>query len=510
MLELIRRHKGIFSIIFVLACAGLIVSMFGSPGGGGGGGTSPFMGSEVIASVEGQDVQTRELVQRLNQEMQRMEGFMQTQLENAKSPEQERMMRQIMMQQVSARNILQRLIYQNFAYSTALDLGIYASPESIRNEIKKYPQFQKDGRFDPLLYKQMVSRPALFEADLKKQVAIDTLRKAFEFGLRPVSKGEVSDQAWLNRSFTFETFEISADNIKAAKNPTAQQLEAFEKEADSPARLQAYYNKNISKYRQDEQVRANHILVKTGSKKNLSDIIKEIKDGTISFEDAAKKYSEDASNAGKGGDLGFFKKGMMVPEFEKVAFSLKNKGDLSGIVKTQFGEHVIQFVEKKAASERTLEDVKAEILPEAWKETQTTDKLQELLSSWTELAKGPSAKALKKYDLKWTAAQPWKPSSTFFPPVGDVETHLPDLLSMSKEKSFIGKAIQKGNAYVFVRLSKVEEAPDESVTVADTKVSQAYEFYFKQRYDQAEKAKRINIKEDKLAQIQSAIQQQTR
>ncbi|NCN41488.1 hypothetical protein GW916_09610 [bacterium] len=509
MLEFIRRYKGFFSIIFVLSVAGLVVSTFGTTGSGapiGGGG---FMGSEVIAQVEGQEVQTRQLVQVLNQEMERMEGFMQTQLKNAESPEQEKMLRRIMMQQVSARNVLQRLIYQNFAYSTALELGIRSSPESVRNLIKEYPQFQKDGRFDPLLYKQTVARPAQFEDGLRKQVAIENLRKAFEFGTRSLSQAEIDDQKWLNRSFIFETVELSAENIETPKKPTDKELEDFKSNADSQARLQAYYNRNISDYKQEEEVRARHILVKEGGKHSISDIAKEIAEGKITFEEAAKKYSEDPSNAGKGGDLGFFSKGMMVPEFEKVAFGMKEAGEISKPVKTQFGEHLIQFVERKEASEKSFDEVKDEIAPATWMEARKEEELKTLLADWAGSSNGPSAAQLKKYKLEWKEAEAWKPSSTFFPPIGDVETHMADFLSLTSDKKFLAKAIPKGNAFVFVRLKKIEDAPLEDAQVlADTKVNQAYEFYFKTRYEDADKAKRIDINEEKLAQIQDAIQQQ--
>lgn len=91
------------------------------------------------------------------------------------------------------------------------------------------------------------------------------------------------------------------------------------------------------------EVHARHILV--DSKQEADDILKEIEDKKISFENAAKKYSHCPSGK-SGGDLGFFKKGMMVKEFEDSAFSLK-QGEISKPVKTQFGWHLIEVIEKK-------------------------------------------------------------------------------------------------------------------------------------------------------------------
>jgi parvulin-like peptidyl-prolyl isomerase len=90
------------------------------------------------------------------------------------------------------------------------------------------------------------------------------------------------------------------------------------------------------------QIRASHILVPTLNQAEF--LLKEIEKGK-SFEELAKKYSSCPSGH-EGGDLGFFGKGQMVPEFEKEAFSLKI-GEISKPVKTQFGYHLIKVTDKK-------------------------------------------------------------------------------------------------------------------------------------------------------------------
>ncbi|MBW1719137.1 MAG: peptidyl-prolyl cis-trans isomerase, partial [Deltaproteobacteria bacterium] len=89
------------------------------------------------------------------------------------------------------------------------------------------------------------------------------------------------------------------------------------------------------------------------------DIKKKLENGK-DFAELAKKYSDDPGTKDSGGDLGFFTKGRMVPEFESVAFSLK-PGELSEPVKTNFGYHIIEVQEKKAASIKNLADVQAQI-----------------------------------------------------------------------------------------------------------------------------------------------------
>jgi peptidyl-prolyl cis-trans isomerase D len=516
MLELIRRYRAIFSIVFVISAVGMVVSMFGNHG-------SPFsgpslMGSEVVARVEGQDIPTRELMNVLNREYERMEAMIQQQSQGAQSPEQAQMIRQIMMSQLNPNQVLQRLIYQRFVYSTALKVGIRSAPESVTELIREVPEFQKDGHFDPVLYRQLVSRPALFEDDLRKQVATTLLQKSFDNGLRFVSQGEIEDQKWLDRKITFEIVALTPASVGDVKAPSAAELEAFKKEADTEARLQAYFNKNIDQFKKAEEVHARHILVKTGSDKDIRKIAQEIKEGKISFADAAKKYSDDSSNAQKGGELGFFGKGMMVPEFEKVAFGMKTKDEISEPVKTQFGEHLIQFVEHREASSKSLDQVRDEILPKVWQEKERQARLDALVKTWTALPSGPSEKDLAAYKLKWEKQAPWSPRDPYLAALGNVDAHLDSLLTLNKTRSFLPKTLSRGDSLLLVRYVS-EEAPrveggtpgqpaSESVAIAESKVSTAYEHFFKTRYEDAEKKKKIVISQDRVAEISKSLQSQ--
>lgn len=120
--------------------------------------------------------------------------------------------------------------------------------------------------------------------------------------------------------------------------------------------MKKFYDQNKDKFKTGEQIRASHILVKT--EKEAQDVLDQLKKGA-SFEDLAKKYSKDAS-AAKGGDLGWFSKGAMVPEFEKAAFSLK-PGQVSGIVQTPYGFHIIKVTGERPAGVRSFDEVKDQI-----------------------------------------------------------------------------------------------------------------------------------------------------
>ena len=139
--------------------------------------------------------------------------------------------------------------------------------------------------------------------------------------------------------------------------------------------LVSYYDQHKDDFRQQEEVKASHILVKTeagpdgkvdpkvdaAAKAKAEGILKQLKAGA-NFAELAKKESDDKGSAINGGSLGFFQRGAMVPEFEKVAFSLA-PGQMSGLVKTQFGYHIIKVDEKHNAGIPPLEQVKDKIEP---------------------------------------------------------------------------------------------------------------------------------------------------
>ena len=120
--------------------------------------------------------------------------------------------------------------------------------------------------------------------------------------------------------------------------------------------MKAYYEGNKKEFQQPEQIKARHILVKTEDEAKA--VRKELETNK-DFAALAKDKSTGPSKT-KGGDLGWFGRGQMVPEFEQVAFSLK-KGEISDVVKTKFGYHIIKVNDKKKASEKSYEMVKKQI-----------------------------------------------------------------------------------------------------------------------------------------------------
>ena len=162
------------------------------------------------------------------------------------------------------------------------------------------------------------------------------------------------------------------------------------------ADLQKYYDQNKEKFKVGDQIRASHILLKT--EKEAQDVLSQLKAGG-SFEELARKYSVDPAGA-KGGDLGWFGKGSMIPEFEKAAFALK-EGETSGIVKTKFGYHIIKLTGKRAAGILPLAEVKDQI-----KAALLPEKQQEIFKQMREDLKKTAKYSIKEDVLKSLDTKP--------------------------------------------------------------------------------------------------------
>ena len=169
--------------------------------------------------------------------------------------------------------------------------------------------------------------------------------------------------------------------------------------------LRAAYSSALDNFRMPERVHARHILLKTEGKSDAEkkalkakaeDLLKQLKNGA-DFAELAKKNSEDGT-AEQGGDLGWFVRNQMVPEFDSVAFTLKPK-ELSGVVTSQFGYHIIQVLEKDPAKLKPFEEVKDELAKEVRAQS-VTDKMQMLGDQMhADLVKSPKSAAdvAKKY-----------------------------------------------------------------------------------------------------------------
>lgn len=307
----------------------------------------------------------------------------------------------------------EQLITRQAMLSEASRMGLRVSPEEVKEELQhgRYAAtFFPGGNFiGEQEYKDMLQRADLTPKKFEESVANDLLLtklQALISGTASVSENEIHDQfVKQNTKVKFDYAVLKQDDIKKGLHPTESELKSYyqshlssyansipEKrkikyavidtnkiEADiqvTPGDLESYYRDHRDAYRVPEQAKVSHILIKTPlpgpdgkvdekgaaeAQRRAEDLLQQLKSGA-KFEDLAKKYSEDPGSAKEGGSLGWIGRGQTVPEFEKTAFSLP-KGQISDLVKSSYGFHIIRVEDKQDAHVKSLDDVKAEIEP---------------------------------------------------------------------------------------------------------------------------------------------------
>jgi peptidyl-prolyl cis-trans isomerase D len=394
MLDRMRRHKGWLKwslAIVILAFIILYIPSFMKQDVAGN--------SDVVASVEGREI----TVGKFRQAYQRQMQAYRTQFGGNVD---ERMLKQLGIDQ----RIVQQMLEEEAGLAEASRLKITATDEEVRTRIATMPGLTENGQFiGEQRYRQLLQMqnppmtPSEFEEQIRRSVTLEKLHAALTNWIT-VSDKELEDEyKRRNEKVKLAVVSFPADKFREGIEATDAELntyyEAHKTELKIPEKrkvkyalvdmqairnrttvsaedIQRSYEDNKQQYSTPEQVRASHILLKTEGKddatvkKQAEDLLAKVKAGE-DFAKLATEYSEDDASKVKGGDLDFFPKGQMVPEFDKVAFSLK-PGEISDLVKSQYGYHIIKVTDKKEATTKTLDEVRAQIEDQIkWDRAQT-------------------------------------------------------------------------------------------------------------------------------------------
>jgi peptidyl-prolyl cis-trans isomerase D len=390
MLDRMRRHKGWLKwslALVVLAFILFYIPAFLGKGDSGETGAP----SDMVARIEGRDITVGEFRRTYLNQLQYYRNAYGGNMS-------EQMLKQIGLDQ----QILQQMVDEQAELAEATRQGIDVTDAELAQQIFSYPAFQENGRFigqDRYAALLRMRRPPMtvdeFEEALRRSLVVDKLRAALTEWVT-ISDADVRREFQRrNEKVKLELVSFPADKFRQQATVTDADLgpyfEAHKEQyrigekrkiryllldidavkAKMPVterEIERSYNDNSELYSTPEQVRASHILFKTNGKNDAEvkakaeQVLKEAKGGA-DFAALAKKYSEDEASAKQGGDLDFFAKGKMVPAFDEVAFALE-PGQISDLVKTQYGYHIIKVTDKKPASTRSLDEVRAQIADE--------------------------------------------------------------------------------------------------------------------------------------------------
>lgn len=294
--------------------------------------------------------------------------------------------------------VLEQLIRQELLLQEAKRNGISVSKQQIVDFIGSIPTLQENGKFSDKLYREFLQGRGLtaerFEQKIERILLLQT-QIAPMTAAQIVTKGQAAlmakifgeervvqptmivpqqfaDQIKLSDEALKKYYQ---DNLKRYRSPEAVKVQYVVLSQEilantvsvSDSELKKYYDEHQQEFSQDKR-RIAHILLTVPENASTSDkakikteaesILKTVKSDPSLFAEVAKQKSQDPGSAPAGGDLGLVERGMMVKPFEDAAFALKNQGDISGIVESQYGFHILKLEELQ---KNTFESAKAEV-----------------------------------------------------------------------------------------------------------------------------------------------------
>ncbi|HXW03929.1 MAG TPA: peptidyl-prolyl cis-trans isomerase [Vicinamibacterales bacterium] len=384
MLDRMRRHKGWLKwslAIVVIAFIWLYIPSFmDNPAGAGN--------QDVVATVDGREITVGRFRRVYQQQMLAYRNAYGANMD-------ERLLRQLGIEQ----RVVQQMIEEEMALAEARRLGIHASDAEVRARILALPAFQENGQFiGDQRYRQILNnltpptRPDEFEEQVRRSIVVEKLQAALTHWLTVNDAAVDAEFRRRNEKVQVVLVSFPADRFRDAVSVSDAEIAAhFEQHKDtytipekrkvryalidlqairqrtavSPQDVERHYKDNQDQYSTPEQVRASHILLETEGKdeaavrKRAEELLAKARGGADFAKLAAENTDEEAGKT-RGGDLDFFGRGAMVKEFEDAAFAMK-PGEISDIVRTQFGLHIIKVTDRRPASARTLDEVRTQI-----------------------------------------------------------------------------------------------------------------------------------------------------
>lgn len=302
------------------------------------------------------------------------------------------------------RAVLENLVNQRVMALYSAENRFTVSPAQLQQTIAEIPAFQQDGRFSLQRYETVLRSqgmtPAMFEARLAQDVRIQQVARAVgEAGFVPAASAR-----------RFLGAQLEERSIRELRFPAARQLAAVKLSDEEitrfheqnpalferPARLRAeyvvfdaasvekqvsitdaeirsFYDSNPARFGVGEERQARHILLplEAGASADevqkqtarAQELLSQLRKDPAQFAALAKAHSQDPGSAARGGDLGYFGRGVMVPAFDEAVFA-RSKGEIGEPVRSDFGLHLIQVTDIKPATVRPFEQVRGEILAE--------------------------------------------------------------------------------------------------------------------------------------------------
>ena len=300
---------------------------------------------------------------------------------------------------------LERLVRDRVMAEAADQLKLQTSDARLARELQQNPTIaslrRPDGTINMDSYRQLAASQGLtpegFEARVRRDLSVGQVDAGITAtGFASAAQAAVALNAFFEKR-DIQFVRLAPVDFAAKVSPTDGEIEAFYKDNQAlfkapesasieyvvldvesikrtitinEADLKSYYDQNIARLSGNEERRASHILINAAkgapaaerdkARARAQELLAVVRKAPDSFADEAKKNSQDPGSAAAGGDLDFFARGAMVKPFEDAAFAMK-KGDISDVVESDFGFHIIKLTDVKAPKQKTFEELRASI-----------------------------------------------------------------------------------------------------------------------------------------------------
>ena len=380
MFESVRTHRR-WMMLFMLVLIFPSFVFFGIQG------YDSFIGSDkTLAKVDGSPITQQEFDQAQRDRIERLRQTFGSDFDP-----------KLLETQEARASILDGIVMNRALANEANKANIIVTTDRLREVLATVPAFQEDGKFSYEKYKAYIASQGLTEPIFEQRVREDLRKQALlqavvESAIVPKTVADRLD-TMLREQREVRELRFTAEQFLPKVKVTDEQVAAFYEQnrtlfetpesarveflvlssetltgagAVPEAEARAYYEQNKARYGAEEQRRASHILItpdggdKAAAKKKAEQLLAQVKSKPGDFEKLARENSRDPGSAAQGGDLGFFAKGMMVKPFEEAVFRMK-PGEISDVVESDFGFHIIKVTEVKAAQVKPFEQVKGDI-----------------------------------------------------------------------------------------------------------------------------------------------------
>ena len=384
------------------------------------------------------------------------------------------------MQAEIPRYVMRQLVDERVMYQAALSAGVEAQDDDVVRMLKDAKAFQdENGKFSSESFNNYLRTQGYTEAsftnEIRRSITVQSFRQFVNNAAYVSKKAAALDYTLAETKFDVDFLKIEPSMAKI--DVTAEDVSKFLDDAGKN-KVKAYYDSHSSEFNTKERVKARHVLVsysgarnasgagalrtKDEAKKRAEDVLRQVKVAGADFAKLATTLTDETSGKSRGGDLGFFQREDMVKEFSDAAFAL-NQGQISGVVESPFGFHIIKVEEKQADKTTALEQATNDIAKKLIQQEKAPAILQQKADAiLAELKAGKNVDALlKSLGAKWESTGSVAPGAQSLPKVGGDASLVDGAMRLAKVGDVADKVFDvTGNKVILKLKSKTE--PDAS------------------------------------------------